>query len=299
MRLVKLAAVAAAFGLCLSAPAFAQEHGPAAAGEDAAHASGGHHLKSPAGGWSFEGFFGTFDQNQLQRGYRVYKEVCASCHSMELMAFRNLGDKGGPFFMDEYPNPTDNPKVKVIAAEYMLNDIDPDTGDVVQVAGLPKDTFPSPYANEAAGRGMNGGAYPPDLSVVAKARVGGAGYIYSLLTGYYPAPQGLTVAPGQHYNAYFHGDTSAQWANDPRHNPPGGFLAMAPPLTRDGQVTYDDGTPATVEQMAADVATFLTWASEPKMQVRKQMGLAVIIYLAVFALLTYASYRRIWRNIEH
>ncbi len=286
MRLVKLAAAAfTAAALALSASASAE--------------GGGHELKKPPGGWSFEGFFGIYDQNQLQRGYRVYKEVCASCHGMELMSFRNLGEKGAPFFMSEYPNPTDNPKVKVIAAEYMLNDIDPETGDVIQVAGMPKDAFPSPYANEAAGRGMNGGAFPPDLSVIAKARVGGSDYLYSLLTGFYPAPEGLTVAPGQHYNAYFHGDTSAQWSGDPRHKPPGGFLAMAPPLTRDGQVTYDDGTSATVSQMAADVTAFLGWASEPKMHIRKQMGVAVIGYLAIFALLTYLSYRRIWRNIEH
>ena len=135
--------------------------------------------------------------------------------------------------------------------------------------------------------------------MIAKARHGGASYIYSLLTGFHEPPAGLTVNPGQHYNTYFAGDTASQWSGDPRHKPPGGFLAMAPPLKPDTVVQYDDGTAATVDQMAQDVAAFLSWASEPKMQTRKQMGIAVIAYLAILALLAYLSYRAIWRNVEH
>lgn len=301
MRLAKLAAVAAATLMAglVTLPAHAQEHGAAADAHAEAGASGGHHLKTPPGGFAFEGPFGSFDKNALQRGYRVYKEVCSSCHGMKLMSFRNLGEKGGPFGEDAYPNPNDNPYVRTIAAEYTVASVDPETGDAIQIPATTASRFPSPYANEAAARGMNGGALPPDLSVITKARVGGASYVYSVLTGYYAPPAGLTVAPGQHYNAYFHGDTSSQWTGDPRNAPAGGFLAMAPPLTTTGQVTYDDGTEATVEQMAADVSTFLAWAGEPKVQTRKQMGIATLGYLFILALVTYVSYRQIWRNIEH
>jgi ubiquinol-cytochrome c reductase cytochrome c1 subunit len=299
MRLTKLAlAGLAALALGLAAPATAQEHGPAAGGAEE-HAAGGHHLLEPAGGWQHEGFFGTFDQNALQRGFRVYREVCSSCHGLKLMSFRNLGQPGAPFYMDEFPNPNDNPKVKTIAAEYLIAGIDAESGDATTFPGKTSDRFPSPYANEPAARAVNGGALPPDLSVITKARHGGAGYVYSLLMGFDPPPQGLTVAPGQHYNRFFAGDTAAAWAGDPRHKPPGGFLAMAPPLLRDGQVTFDDGTPATREQMARDVATFLAWAGDPKMQNRKQMGVSVIAYLIILAVLAYISYRRIWRNVEH
>jgi ubiquinol-cytochrome c reductase cytochrome c1 subunit len=299
MRLTKLALVGlAALALGFAVPAVAQEHGPAAGGGEE-HAAGGHHLLEPAGGWQHEGFFGTFDQNAMQRGFRVYREVCSSCHGMKLMSFRNLAQPGGPFYMDEYPNPNDNPKVKTIAAEYLIAGIDPESGDPTTFPGKTADRFPSPYANEPAARAVNGGALPPDLSVITKARHGGAGYVYSLLMGFDAPPQGLTVAPGQHYNRFFAGDTAASWAGDPRHKPPGGFLAMAPPLLRDGQVTFDDGTPATREQMARDVATFLAWAGDPKMQNRKQMGVSVIAYLLILAVLAYVSYRRIWRNVEH
>lgn len=298
MRLFNLAAIAlAGAALSLSTPAFAQEHDDHGAAED--H-GGGHHLKEPAGGWSFAAFNGTYDRNALQRGYRVYAEVCSSCHGMKSMTFRNLAQKGGPFYDAAYPNPNDNPVVKEIAKSFLLPSIDEETGDAIVVEGTPADGFPEPYANDAAGRGANGGALPPDLSVMAKARAGGASYIYSLLTGYPDhVPAGLTVNGGQHYNEYFHGDTSSQWAGDPRHAPAGGFLAMAPPLTATGQVTYDDGTEATVDQMAADVATYIAWASEPKMETRKQLGLASLAYLVILALLAFLSYRHLWRNIEH
>lgn len=299
MRLASLIVTLAAASFLSAAPAFAQDHAAPAAGEaDAEHAAGGHELKTPPGGWTHEGFFGTYDQNQLQRGYKVYREICSSCHGMKLMSFRNLGQKGGPFYDPEFPNPNDNPVVKTLAAEITLPGIDQETGDVIQVPAIPANHFPAPFANEYAARAGNGGALPPDLSVIVKAREGGASYIYSLLTGYYDPPAGLEVAPGQNYNAYFHGDTAAQWTGDPRQKPPGGFLAMAAPLS-DDLVTYDDGTPTTLEQHAADVATFLAWASEPKMQTRKQMGMAVIAYLAILSLLVYVSYRRIWRNVEH
>jgi ubiquinol-cytochrome c reductase cytochrome c1 subunit len=296
MRLnrLALAGFAALVAAVVAAPVLAQEH---AAAEGAA--SGGHHLLEPAGGWRHEGYFGTFDQNSLQRGFKVYREVCSSCHGMKLMAFRHLGQPGGPFYMAEFQNPNDNPKVKALAAEYQIADIDRETGDPTTRPGIPADRFPSPYANEYLARAGNGGAFPPDFSVIVKARHGGAGYIYSLMQGFVAPPQGLNVAPGQHYNAYFAGDTASQWTGDPRHKPPGGFLAMAEPLSRDGLVTFDDDTPSTKEQMSKDVATFLAWASDPKMQTRKQTGVSVLAYLVILALLAYLSYRRIWRNVEH
>jgi ubiquinol-cytochrome c reductase cytochrome c1 subunit len=278
----------------VAVPVLAQEH---AAAEGAA--GGGHELLEPAGGWRHEGYFGTFDQNSLQRGFKVYREVCSSCHGMKLMAFRHLGQQGGPFYMAEFQNPNDNPKVKALAAEYQIADIDHETGDPTTRPGIPADRFPSPYANEYLARAGNGGALPPDFSVIVKARHGGAGYIYSLMQGFVAPPQGLNVAPGQHYNAYFAGDTASQWTGDPRHKPPGGFLAMAEPLSRDGLVTFDDDTPSTKAQMAQDVATFLAWASDPKMQTRKQVGVSVLAYLVILALLAFLSYRRIWRNVEH
>ncbi len=248
--------------------------------------------------WTFEGPFGGFDQAQLQRGYRVYREVCASCHSMSLLSFRNLGQPGGPFADAQFANPNDNPYVRAIAAEYQVGDIDNETGDAVQRAATSADRFPAPYPNEAAARAGNGGALPPDLSVITKARDGGSDYIYSVLTGYERPPAGLTVNAGQYYNPYILGDLTANWRGNPRQVPEGGFIAMPPPL-RDGQVTYDDGTRATVDQMSRDVTAYLTWASEPTLVQRKQMGLAVMIYLVIFAGIVYLSYRQIWRNVAH
>jgi ubiquinol-cytochrome c reductase cytochrome c1 subunit len=283
-----------------------------------AHAAGGdHHLLEPAGGWPHDGMFGTFDQNALQRGFKVYQKVCSSCHGMKLLSFRNLGEVGGPFYDARYPNPNDNPVVKALAAQFMVSKVDPDSGGMVSVPGITADAFPSPYANAIAAAVANGGAAPPDLSVMAKARHGGAGYIYSLLMGFTAPPAGLKVNPGQHYNAYFAGDTAGQWSGDPRQKPAGGFLAMAPPLKefdislqRDcvegaaggascDKNTFDDGHPTTVQQQAHDVALFLAWASDPKAVARKQMGTAVIPYLLILALLVFLSYRRLWRNIEH
>lgn len=292
LALAGLAALAAAFA---AAPVLAQEPQPGA-GEGAA---GGHHLLEPPGGWQHDGYFGTFDQNALQRGFKVYREICSSCHSLELLSFRHLGEKGGPFYMAEYPNPNDNPKIKALAAEYQIAAIDQETGDPTTRPGIPADHFPNPFPNEAAARASNGGALPPDFSVIAKARHGEASYIYALMLGFVDPPANLHVNPGQYYNAYFAGDTASQWSGDPRHKPPGGFLAMKPPLPEDGLVTFDDDTPSTRAQMAKDVATFLAWTSDPKMQTRKQMGLSVLAYLVIMALLAYVSYRRIWRNVEH
>lgn len=248
--------------------------------------------------WSFEGPFGKFDQAQLQRGYKVYREVCAGCHSMKLVAFRNLGDKGGPFYDPEYPNSNDNPYVKAIAAEYNVNDIDSETGDVIQRPATSADYFPAPFANDAAARASNGGALPPDLSVIAKARSGGPDYLHALLSGYKETPAGLTVDPGKYYNPYFPGDLTSAWSGDHAHVPPGGVIGMAPPLA-DGSVTFDDGSPSTVEQMSTDVSAFLMWAAEPKLNERHQLGAAVMIYLLLLSGLLYASYRRVWKNESH
>lgn len=248
--------------------------------------------------WSFEGPFGKFDQAQLQRGYKVYREVCSACHSMNLMSFRNLGQKGGPFYDPEHKNPNENPYVKSIAKDYQINDIDSETGDVVKRPGTPADRFPNPFANEPAARASNGGALPPDLSDMAKAREGGPGYIYSILTGYTAPPKGMGVPGGKYYNPYMPGDMGGFWSGDPASVPEGGFIAMPPPLA-DGKVTFDDGTKSTLDQQAKDVAAFLAWAGEPKMEERKSFGLAAMIYLTIFSGLLYVSYRRIWRNVAH
>ena len=260
-------------------------------------AGGAHELKS--GGFSFEGPFGTFDQGQLQRGYKVYREVCSSCHSMNLMHFRNLGDPTGPFYDAHYPNPNENPVIKALAAEIQVPDIDSETGEAMQRNATTADKFPNPYPNATAAAAANGGAAPPDLSVMAKARHGGANYIYSLLTGYHTPPAGLQIHAGQNYNAYMAGDLTPFWSGDHDHVPPGGFIAMPPPLRQAGQVTYDDGTTASVDQMAKDVAAFIAWTSDPHATARKQAGVGVMIFLLLFAGLTYASYRRIWKGIAH
>lgn len=248
--------------------------------------------------WSFEGPFGTFDQAQLQRGFKIYREVCSQCHSMNLLSFRNLGEKGGPFWSEEYPNPNDNIYVKGIAALYEIPDLDSDTGDSIKRPATTADRFPAPFPNEYAARASNGNALPPDLSVIVKAREGGADYVYSLMTGFAPPPPGLTVPNGLNYNNAFHGDVSGQWSGDAEHVPEGGFLAMKAPLAPD-KVSFDDGTASTVDQQARDVAAFLTWASDPKQIERKQMGFWVLIYLVVLAGLVYASYRRVWRGQSH
>ncbi|WP_440959109.1 cytochrome c1 [Oceanicaulis sp. LC35] len=233
--------------------------------------------------WSWEGPFGTYDKGELQRGFLVYQQVCSACHSMNQLHIRNLGEEGGPFFSEEFPNPNDNPIVRAIAAEYIVEDGPDELGDMFERPGRPSDRFPNPFANPQQAAASNGGAIPPDFSVIIKARHSGPEYIRSLLLGYdHEAPHDVNVAPGQYYNPYF----------------PGGLLAM-PPQLQDGLVEYADGTEATTEQMAHDVVTFLTWASEPHMNVRKKMGLMVMIYLLVLAGLLYAAYRQVWSNVKH
>jgi ubiquinol-cytochrome c reductase cytochrome c1 subunit len=248
--------------------------------------------------WSFEGPFGRFDQEQLQRGYKVYHDVCSACHSMRLMSYRNLGQPGGPFYDDKYKNPNDNAYVKAIAKDYKVSDIDGDTGDVIKRPAIPADAFVSPFANEAAARASNGGALPPDLSLIVKAREGGPRYVYSLLTGYVPAPAGMRVPTGKYYNPYMPGDMTSFWSGSKDKVPEGGFIAMPLQLTPD-RVTYDDGVKATSDQEAQDVVAFLSWAAEPHMEERKKLGLAVMLYLLLFTGVLYASYRMIWRKIGH
>lgn len=243
--------------------------------------------------WSWEGPFGRFDDRQLQRGFQVYQEVCASCHSMDLLSFRNLGQPGGPFeFLPDpehegelisFANPNDNPVVMSIASGYTYTEIDLETGEEMDRAGIPADRFPNPYANPAQAAASNGGALPPDFSVIVKARSGGAEYIRSLLLGYdYEVPEDVTLLPGQHYNPYF----------------AGGVLAMGPQLF-DGAVSYADDTPQTAEQYATDVAAFLAWASDPHMEQRKSMGLGVMIFLLIFSILMWLAYRQVWANVKH
>ncbi|CAJ1412161.1 unnamed protein product [Effrenium voratum] len=217
--------------------------------------------------WSFDAPFGTFDRSALRRGYKVYSEVCAACHAMDLMKFRNLAQPGGPEFTED--------EVKVIAADYTVEDGPDDYGDMFERARMPKDPFPAPFANENAARASNGGAYPVDLSLVVKARGGAEDYVYSLLTGYEDAPEGFDVPAGMNYNAYF----------------PGHLLAMANPLS-DEIVDYEDGAPMTVDQYAKDVTTFLTWASEPTREARHRLGFQVMIFLTIFAGLMYFTMRK-------
>ena len=228
--------------------------------------------------WAFNKPLGTYDRAALQRGFQVYKEVCSACHSLDLVAIRTLSQPGGPGFTEA--------EVKAIAAGYMVpagpNDegrtVD-DKGQPLMRAGTPADYFPPPFANEKAARVANNGALPPDLSLIVKAREGHEDYIYSILTGFGDKPpQGMKMSPGMMYNPHF----------------PGRQIAMPPPLT-DDRVTYADGTKATIDQEAKDVTTFLSWAGEPKMEERKQMGLAVILFLLTFAGLLYLAYKRVWK----
>ena len=269
------------------------------------------------GHWHFAGPFGSYDQDALQRGYQVYETICSNCHGLELVSFRNLGQKSGPFYLDSCPagipenidctNPNENPVVKALAAKYkfQVTDGPDDTGEMFQRAPLPSDRIPGPYANEQLARLANNNALPPDLSLITKARHHGPDYIYSLLTGYEEAPSTVEIAIGQYYNPYFHGDMSQtlkpEFVDDEGHPregvevPLGGVLAMAPPLA-DGIIEYGDDSPQTVEQYAADVTEFLMWAAEPKMDARKSLGVMSIIYLLILAGILYLSYRKVWAD---
>ena len=224
---------------------------------------------------SSNGAFGRFDQQQLQRGFQVYKEVCSACHSLRLVAFRDLAALG--YNEDE---------IKAIAAGFNVPGVDPNTGEANTRPGLPTDYFPKPFANDIAARAANNNAVPPDLSLMTKARHDGSAYVYSLLTGYQEPPADLPKencpGPGLHYNPYF-----------PNLN-----LAMAPPLTGEGQVTYADGTKASVDQMSKDVTAFLTWTAEPKLDKRKQTGWPVLGFLLFATALAYMAYRNVWANVK-
>jgi ubiquinol-cytochrome c reductase cytochrome c1 subunit len=275
------ALAAALAAVCTAAPAFAETNA----------------LEPKDVHWSFEGPFGTFDQEQLQRGYKVYHDVCSACHSMNLVHYYDLARPGAPFYDPKYPKPNESPYAKAIAADFKVPDIDPDTGDAIQRTATPADYFKAPFPNEAAARASNGGANPPDLSVIVKAREGGARYIYSILTGYKTPPAGLTVPAGKSYNPYMAGDLGSYWSGPKDKVPPGGFIAMPFQLTPD-RVTFDDGVKATTDQEAKDVVAFLAWASDIHQTERKQMGFAVLIYLLLLAGIVYASYRKIWSRVH-
>jgi ubiquinol-cytochrome c reductase cytochrome c1 subunit len=223
--------------------------------------------------WSFKGVTGKFDRASLQRGYQVYTEVCASCHSMNLVSYRNLGEPGGPEFSVE--------QVKAIAANFEVEDGPNSDGEMFTRPGRPSDKFVSPYPNVQAATAANGGAYPPDMSVLVKARKGGSDYIYSVLMGYEDPPAGFELEDGVYYNKYMDGQK----------------IKMSNPLS-EGIVTYADGTQTSQAQMAKDVTTFLTWTAEPHLETRHKMGVKVIIFLTIFTLLVYLSMRRIWSRID-
>ncbi|NDF11343.1 MAG: cytochrome c1 [Proteobacteria bacterium] len=220
--------------------------------------------------WAFQGATGTVDRQAAQRGYQVYKEVCSSCHSLKRVAYRNLTELG--FSEGE---------AKTLAAGASVQDGPNDHGEMFERPGRLSDHFVGPYANDQAARAANGGALPPDLSLIVKAREDGPNYIYSILTGFEPAPADFKLGPNMHYNPYF----------------PGMQIAMPAPLS-EGQVTYADGTKATVEQMSHDVVTFLQWAAEPEMEERKSMGIKVFIYLGIFTVLFYLAKKRVWKDVE-
>ena len=223
--------------------------------------------------WSFKGLFGKFDRASLQRGYQVYTEVCAACHSMKYLSYRNLSEKGGPEFSVA--------QVKAIAASFEVTDGPNADGEMFQRPGKLSDKFVMPYENVKAAEAANGGAYPPDMSVLVKARGGGVDYIYSLLQGYEEAPSGMILDDGVHYNKYMYGNK----------------IKMSAPLS-DGIIEYSDGTNPSVEQMSKDVTTFLMWAAEPSLEARHQMGFKAIVYLIILTILVYFSMKRIWSRVK-
>lgn len=269
--------------------------GLVALGSPAARAGSSHEEEKPERQeWSFAGALGRFDKAQLRRGFKVYKEVCSTCHSMKMLAFRNLGQPGGPELSEK--------EVAELAASYKIKDGPNDSGEYFDRPGRPSDRFPPPFANEQAARAAMAGAYPPDMSVLVKARgyhrgfpaflfdglpgfsyqEHGADYIVSLLKGYRDAPADFKVPDGQYYNVYMIGQR----------------IGMPPPLS-DGAVTYDDGAPQTVDQYARDVTAFMAWVAEPHLDDRKTIGLVVISFLTVFSGLLYFTKRKIWSNVAH
>ena len=229
----------------------------------------GEKISYPQLNWSFSGILGTFDRASQQRGLQVYKEVCSGCHGMRLLAYRNLKAIG---YKDE--------EIKAFAAENSVNTTD-DEGEVVERPARPSDKFVSPYPNDKAARAANGGAYPPDLSLIIKARPDGANYLHALLTGYEDAPAEKNIPDGMYYNKFY----------------PGKLIGMPQPLYDDG-VEYADGTKATPDQMAKDVTAFLAWASEPEMEERKRLGISVILFLLLLTTLSYFAMKQIWAPIK-
>ncbi len=223
--------------------------------------------------WSFNGPFGTFDREAAQRGFKVYKEVCAACHSLKRIAFRNLKDIG---FSEA--------ELKSLAASYSVKDGPNAEGEMFERPGRLSDYILGPYANDNAARAANNGALPPDLSLIIKARKRGADYVYSLLTGYEKPPADVQIGENMHYNPFFAGG--------------GSQLAMTPPLIQDGQVEYTDGVNPTIDQMAKDVVNFLEWTAEPEMEDRKALGVKVMIFVGLFTSIFYLAYKRIWRNVK-
>ena len=221
--------------------------------------------------WEFDGFFGRFDRQSAQRGYQVYSEICSACHGLRLLAYRNLQEIG--FSEDE---------VKYIAGSASVLDGPNDNGDMFMRPALPSDRFVGPFANEKQARAANGGALPPDLSLIVKSRPDGANYIYSLLTGFAKEPEHFELAEGKYYNPYFEGRQ----------------IAMVPPLGDDELVEYKDGTYASKEQMVIDVVNFLQFVSEPEMEMRKKMGVRVLIFLAIMITLFAIAKKRIWKKVK-
>lgn len=226
--------------------------------------------KPPAQAWSFDGIFGSFDRAQVRRGLIVYRQVCSACHSLNLVAYRHLA--GIDFNENE---------IKAIAESVEVTDGPNDQGEMFQRPGRPSDKFKAPFPNDNAARAANNGAYPPDLSLMIKARKGGADYVHAVLTGYGEAPAGVQLMDGMSYNAYF----------------PGQQIAMGAPLN-EGSVEYADGTKATVDQMAKDVAAFLAWTAEPEMEARKRLGLKVLLFLLVLTGMLFALKRMIWSDVH-
>ncbi|MEL6685989.1 MAG: cytochrome c1 [Pseudomonadota bacterium] len=257
----------------------------AAGGDGPAH---GYEMVQPK--WNWSGLTGTYDQEAMQRGFNVYANVCRACHNLDQLAFRHLGDKGGPFYDERYPNPNDNPLVKNIAAQYEVVDIDPEDGSEITRPAVPADYFPPIYSNDVEARSVNNGALPPDLSLMVKARTDGANYVYNLLLAYsHPQPDYVELSPGQYYNPVMSGYK----------------IAMAPQLQpQAGLFEYQSDTEgqkppeATVEQMAADLTEFLAWSADPKLAERKSAGLMSMTYLVLLGILLWLSYKRIWRRLK-
>ena len=226
--------------------------------------------KMPKHDWSFNGITGTFDRAAIQRGYKVYREVCSGCHSMKLLYYRDLLDIG---FSEA--------QVKVIASEYTVLDGPDDDGEMFERSARLADRFVNPYTNDNEARASNNGAYPPDLSVITKARKYGADYIYNLLLGYVEPPKGMEVGNGMYYNKWM----------------PGNQIAMAAPIT-DGSVDYDDGTDNNVKQLSEDVVTFLKWSAEPELEVRKNLGIKVILFFIILGTIVYLAKNRLWRDVH-